>query len=168
MIDKVNEYFPKSVFKDTDKVVENFKRIVTTSSLVSVFEKVKFKDAVESFTIEKRKRLSFALKELLYGVEGDGFEMLITVLSTYKLAKWPILTVLLVYMNPSFDVLVKPTTVKNIIKYFEIEDIKYSSKASYEFYEKYRDIINEMKTHVHSSLGKYNAGFSGFLMIGMD
>lgn len=86
----------------------------------------------------------------------------------YKMAKWPILTVLGLYMNPNHEVLVKPTTVKGILKYFEVEEFQYTSKANYAFYDAYRQFINEIKSEAGEHLQIDNAAFCGFLMMSIE
>jgi hypothetical protein len=49
-----------------------------------------------------------------------------------------------------------------------IENIVYKPKPTYDFYRKYRDIINNMKKEVSEQLSPDNAAFSGFLMMSMD
>ena len=94
-----------------------------------------------------------------------GFSMQIEVLDTYKMAKWPILTVLGVYMRPETEVLVKPTTVKAVLNYFEVEDFAYASKPNYEFYARYRDLVNKLKKETGKILQVDNAAYCGFLMM---
>ncbi|MDN5303167.1 MAG: hypothetical protein PWP46_46 [Fusobacteriaceae bacterium] len=67
--------------------------------------------------------------------------------------------------NLEKDLLIKPTTTKSILNYFEVKDIKYNSKPSYEFYSKYRDFINNLKKEVTPSLAPNNPAFLGFLML---
>ncbi len=87
---------------------------------------------------------------------------MLNILMNYKMAKWTLMTVYRCYYYPDTDLLYKPTTVKNIIKHFEIEDLVYKPRPSYDFFVRYRDVINKMKTIVTPSVSKYNAGFSGF------
>lgn len=58
--------------------------------------------------------------------------------------------------------------LKNILKYFEIEDIVYKPRPSYEFYRKYKKILKQFKKEVNKNLGDNNAKFTGFLMMGME
>ena len=98
----------------------------------------------------------------------EGFEGLVEFLDQYKLAKWTVISVILYYFDRQKEYFIKPTTTKNVIKYFEIKDLVYTSKPNYEFYDSYKKILNEMKKNVHNSLSKDNAGFTGFLRIGMQ
>ena len=147
-----------SVYMDVMKVVSN-------SSMVSVFEKVRFRDFVKEIDDTDKHELMGSIFEMLHGDEEEGFTRLISLLSFYKLAKWPIITVWLAYWDVDYQVFVKPTTVKKIINYLELEDISYSSKANYQFYTKYRAYINELKKHVDKRIQTSNPAFSGFFMM---
>jgi len=82
-----------------------------------------------------------------------------------KIAKWPIITVLLTYYNLTKEVFIKPNTVKRVIEVLELEGLHYTPKVNYEFYFGYRKAINQMKKHVDLSLSITNGHFSGFLMM---
>lgn len=120
MQDFVKESFTKENFDDPILVFEHFSKLVSRSSLVSVFEKTKFRNEAKVMTESEKIKLAEGVYEFLFVDQKAGFEKQVEVLNTYKLAKWPILTVLGLYMNPEVEVLVKPTTVKGIMKYFEV------------------------------------------------
>jgi len=164
----VHEKFCEDCFDDTEEVMANFSKLISTSSLVSVFEKVKFKDIVKILSNEEKELLSKGIYEFLYGNQELGFEMQIDILSTYKMAKWTILTVIGVYFSPGVEVLVKPTTAKGILKYFEVEDFKYSPTASFDFYKKYRAFINELMANTSKELHVETAAYCGFLMMTIE
>lgn len=167
MRDFVNTHFEPECFEDVDLVFENYIKLISQSSLVSIFEKAKFKDLAKTFTREEKTKFIGGVYDFLYGDQETGFTSQIEVLSRYKTAKWPILTVLGVYMKPDFEVLVKPTTVKGILAYFE-EDLKYVSKPTYAFYSQFRTLINDIKKHTNEALQVDNAAFCGFLMMSLD
>jgi len=145
------------VFKDVAKVV-------LSSSLVSVFEKVRFRDFAADLTTAEKTRFVKGVSELLYGHEKSGFYMVYTLLKEHRLAKWPIITVFRVYAYPKKDVLMKPTVVKKVIAHLNL-DLKYESDPSYTLYRKYRTEINKMKKEVALSLRPNNLAFTGFLMM---
>jgi len=89
-------------------------------------------------------------------------------LSEYRLAKWPLITVCPIYYRPSVEVFIKPTTVKGVIGYFELEGLKYSPNPTYGFYKAYREQINLMKKELDISLQFDNAAFCGFLMMSLE
>lgn len=167
-IEFAQENFTKKKLKNIEESAENMIKMVTKSSMVSLFEKPKFRDSVRSMTLEEKTRMVIGLKEMLHGDEEQGFNMLLSVLLEYKLAKWTLMTVFVCYYKPQTDLLFKPTTVKNIINYFEIENLVYKPRPSYEFFRLYRDEINAMKSMVNPILAPNNAAFSGFLMMVMD
>ena len=72
------------------------------------------------------------------------------------------------YNNRQKEYFIKPTTTKNVIKYFEIKDLVYKPTPSFEFYDSYKKVLNEMKKNVHKSLYPDNAAFTGFLRIVME
>ena len=99
--------------------------------------------------------------------KGFGFELMRDLLNEYKLAKWTLLTICPVYFRPNLEVFIQPTTTKKIIAHYQLEGLKYSPKATFEFYQVYREQINQMKTEVEISLQGGNAAFSGFLMMSL-
>lgn len=165
---QVQDDFIVENFKDIEEMSEKIVKLVTRSSMVSLFEKPKFRDHVRSLSMEDKRLLVEAVKELMHGDEEKGFNQLTTLLKPYKLAKWTLVSVFLAYYRPTYDVFLKPTTVKGVINTFELEGLKYSPTPTYEFYVKYRDAINEMKTKVDGSLSPNNPAFSGFLMMMME
>jgi hypothetical protein len=162
------ESFSKDDFLHPFKVVDCMAKVVSQSSMISIFEKPKFRDFVKTINDSEKESLAHGLFEFLHSDQRFGFELMAGLLSQYNIAKWPLLTVFGVYYNPSIEVMIKPTTVKQVIEYFELEGIKYCSKPSYEFYREYRDYINLMKKQVDVSLQSDNAAFSGFLMMTMN
>lgn len=136
--------------------------------MVSIFEKAKFRDGLRQLPTDKKEELVDALKELLHGDEEKGFNALVDFLSIYKLAKWPLITIFRCYYYPDTDLLFKPTTVKNVIKKYELDNLIYRPMPSYEFFIGYRDTINSMKQLVSPQLSPNNAAFSGFLMMTME
>ena len=167
MIELTQNSFVKRNFKLTELIVENMIKIVTRSSLISVFEKPKFRDYVRSLAPHHKKILAQGLGELLHGKEQPGFETVLEVLRAGKLAKWSLMTICQTYYRPQVEVFVKPTTVKGIIEYFEIKNLQYKPTPTWAFYDEYRALINEMKTKADPSLSPYNVAFSGFLMRSM-
>ena len=162
------EFFCEDGFSITETLTEHLIKVVSASSMVSVFEKPRFRDFIRSLNSNDKDALSNALYERLYGDEEKGFNAYLESLSMGKLAKWTLMTVVPAYLRPREEVFIKPTTAKGIIKTFEIEDLVYKPRPSYEFYTAFRKLINEMKTRVDPSLSPSNAAFSGFLMMSME
>ena len=155
-------------FANTGQIADAMIKVVSQSSLVSVFEKPKFRDAVRSMNDAEKGHLSQGLKEFLHGNQSAGFSMLTGLLQEYKIAKWPVLTVFPIYYRPEAEVFVKPTTAKGIIAHFELTGLKYSAQPTFEFYQAYRQQILLMKQEVHEMLQVDNAAFCGFLMMSLE
>ncbi|MBB6480990.1 hypothetical protein [Spirochaeta isovalerica] len=159
------ESFLPDFFEDPSLIVENMIKVVTRSSMVSVFEKPKFRDYARMISSDEKALLSRGLYERLYGDEAGGFEMMLEILKLGKLAKWTLMTVIPVYFSPHKEVFIKPTTAKNVIGFFEVEDLVYKPYPTWDFYRGFRDLIGEMKDQVSDSLSPTNAAFTGFLMM---
>lgn len=159
------EVFPKSEFQEPMLIIENMIKVVSRSSMISVFEKPRFKEFVLSLSPSDKVALSDGLKKILHGKEEKGFNAVLDILTMGKLAKWSLVTIFAAYYRPDYDVFVKPTTTKGVLAAFNIDEIQYKPRPSWEFYCRYREIINEMKTQVDPALSPTNAAFCGFLMM---
>lgn len=161
------ESFQEYKFDNPEFIIHTMISIVTKSSMVSLFEKPKFRDYVKAMEYDDKVTLSDALREFLHGNEEAGFETMVEILGRVKLAKWTLLTVFGTYYRPNEEIFVKPTTTKNIIAFLELNDLIYKPRPSYDFYKRYRDYILEMKKQVDPSLAPSNAAFTGFLMFSL-
>ena len=162
------ENLKKSNFSNPNLVVDAFFKIIQKSTLVSLFDKLKFRDMKDSLTSYEKDILSIELFELIHGNQKNGFEGLVEFLAQYSLAKWTIISVVLYYNHRQKEYFIKPTTTKNVIKYFEIKDLIYKPTPSFEFYDSYKKVLNVMKKNVDKTLSFDNAAFTGFLRIGME
>ena len=106
-----------------------------------------------------------AVYEMIHIDQGTGFDRLANLLREYKMAKWPILSVPLFYLDGEYEVLIKPTTVKKVLEYMECTEVKYTSKANYEFYRQYRDFLNLLKSQADPRLSKNNGAFQAVFML---
>jgi len=165
MVAAAQERFAKKNFSDPKAIAGSMVKTVTGSSMVSLFEKPRFRDEVAAMSETLIRELADGLKALLHGKQQQGFERLVSVLKPVKLAKWTLLTVVPNYYRPDDEVFVKPTTAKGVIEYFEIHGLNYSAQPSWDFYAGYRDVILDMKSRVDASLAPSNAAFCGFLMM---
>ena len=164
MFELTQNSFAEKNFERPDLIVKYLVQIITQSSLISRFEKPRFRNFALSLLPQEKQRLAKSLEDLLHGKERTGFEILAEKLQPWKLAKWSLMTVCLAYYYPQAEVFMKPTTTKNIIRYFELNDLYYYPTPSWTFYDRYRDTINEMKTKVDASLSPNSIAFTGFLM----
>lgn len=162
------ENLKKEDFSNPNLVVENFFKIIQKSVMVSLFDKLKFKDMIVSLNSYEKDMLSIEIYEFLHGNKKEGFEGLVEFLEQYKLAKWTIISVVPYYMNREKEYFIKPTTTKNILKYMQIKDIAYKPKPTFEFYDTYSKYLDEMKVNVDNSLCFDNAAFTGFLRIAIE
>jgi len=165
MVALAQENFSKVNFKLPGQIVENVVKVVSQSSVLSVFEKPKFRDFAFSLSSKDRNLLASGIEELLHGREHIGFETILHSLSSQKLAKWPLMTICQTYYHPQRDVFVKPTTVKAIIGYFELTNLQYKPTPTWAFYDAYRSSLHEMKSKVDTSLAPTNLAFSWFLLL---
>lgn len=168
MINLARDSFALDRFGDAGQIADAMIKVVSQSSLVSVFEKPKFRDAVRSMNDAEKTHLSRGLKEFLHGDQPVGFSLLTGLLQEYKIAKWPVLTVFPIYYRPADEVFVKPTTAKGIIAHFELSGLRYSAQPTFGFYQAYRQQILLMKQAVSEILRVDNAAFCGFLMMALE
>ncbi|MFT5259734.1 MAG: hypothetical protein ACI9J2_000865 [Saprospiraceae bacterium] len=164
LVETTQELFEEKNFYNVDQIVAAMVKVVSRSSMVSLFEKPKFRDFVKSLHDTEKEALAQALYEQLYGDQAYGFEQMINLLRIEKLAKWTLVSVIPFYFRPEKEVFVKPTTTKGIIQQLEIE-LVYKPQPSWAFYKKYRQTINKAKRNVDRSLRSNNAAFCGFLMM---
>jgi hypothetical protein len=167
MVALAQECFTKSACQDVDATADNMVKVVSRSSMVSMFEKPKFRDFVKRLSADEKAFMVNGLKQFLHGKQQSGFDALVDILRTEKLAKWSLVTIIPAYYAPTAEVFVKPTTAKGVISHFEVADLIYKPAPSWAFYTAYRDLINQAKTRVDPSLSPSNAAFSGFLMMAM-
>ena len=146
MIEQCQTAFTELAFNKPHVIVENMVKMVSRSSMVSMFEKPKFRDFVKSLSGDDINRLSEAFYEQLYGNHQEGFETLLDLLRTQKLAKWSLITILPNYVFPQQEVFVKPTTAKGVIAYFELEGLVYKPQPTWDFYQKYQALV--LKTNI--------------------
>lgn len=168
LLASVQEAFAASRFKDTQAVLDSFVKIISQSTVVSVFEKTKLRNVAPSLSDTDRKKIVLALKEMLHGDRLKGFDQLSSQLKPFGVAKWPVLTALLLYYDAQKEVIIKPTTAKAVIDFFEVRDLKYTSTPTSSFYKDYRSLILKMRKMVSPEIAPDNGAFSGFLMMSME
>lgn len=163
MIALAQESFAKGNFEFPERIVQNMVKVISRSSIISVFEKPKFRNFVNALSFQDKEFLSSGLEQLLHGNEQTGFEMVLDLMKSQKLGKWSLMTVCQTYFHPQRDVFIKPTTVKGVISHFELEGLQYKPTPSWTFYEDYRSAFHDMKSKVDPLLSPTNPAFSGFL-----
>jgi hypothetical protein len=165
MVALAQEEFAKGKFKNPETMAEAMVKMVSRSSLISLFEKPRFRDSVRIMSHSEKDLLTSGLEEFLHGKRESGFELMTEALAQWKLAKWSLLTVIPNYYRPTDEVFVKPTTAKGVIDFFELKGLTYLPRPSWDFYHQFREEVLHMKTLVDASLAPNNAAFLGFLMM---
>ena len=103
MITTVQEEFSEDQFGNSKAIVQAMSKLVSRSSMVSLFEKPKFRDFVNSLHNQHETILANGLREMLHGNQEQGFNMMLDVLISGKMAKWSLISVLPVYHKPYDD-----------------------------------------------------------------
>ena len=169
-IDKVTDFtresFAETQFGKPESIVKCLTQVVSKSSMISMFDKPKFRDSVLTLAPKEREALTDAVFELLYGNEKIGFEQILDQLVALKLARWSLISVLPFYFDPQKHWFIKPNTTKSILKYFEVDQqMVYKPRPSYSFYQEYSDFLTELRDESDPRLSPNNAAFTGFLMM---
>jgi len=160
------ESFNKKNFNDADFIISEMSKLVSRSTMISMFEKPKFKSMVTGLSKKEKGIFAESIFELLHGKEKMGFELLISELQKRKMAKWTLATVVQTYYRPQKEVLIKPSTTKLIIEKLNLE-LVYRPTPTWDFYSKYRKTIKDLKTKVNENLAPNNPAFCGFLMMSL-
>ncbi len=168
MVELAQTSFKKRAFGNIHTTADNMIKVVSRASMVSMFEKPKFRDFVNNLSENDKAFLVKALYNMLHGKQQMGFEAMVDILRTEKLAKWSLVSIIPAYFSPNDEVFVKPTTAKGVLKHFGITDPVYKPAPTWDFYQKYRQLINHAKTQVNPDLSPSNAAFSGFLMMSVQ
>jgi len=168
-IDKLAEFAQQSLttanFNRPEFIAETLVKIVSRSSMVSRFEKPKFRDFIKSLHSHEKQALADAFEKRLYGRQKQrGFEEILGMLSHHRLAKWAVISVVPFYFAPEKEAFVKPTTAKGILAYLEVDDLVYKPTPTWAFYRGYLNLLRDIKKQVSPSLSPNNAALSGFLM----
>ena len=167
MVALSQDCFKKSRLSKPRAITDDMVRVVSTASMVSMFEKPKFRDFVNALPEAEIKLLACGLKNFLHGNQQKGFDEIVDTLLRGKLAKWSLVTIIPNYFRPDDEVFVKLTTAKGVIEQFELEGLQYHPRPTWEFYEEYRKQILDMRSRVDDSLSPNNAAFCGFLMMSL-
>lgn len=167
MVELTQQAFGPAAKSHVEQTITNLGKIVSRSSMVSMFEKPKFRDFLARLDRIQKGALVDAFSEFLAGDQQQGFDLMVDLLRSEKLAKWSLVSIVPAYYSPTIEVFVKPTTAKGVINHFEVADLVYKPAPTWEFYISYRELINTMKQQVDPSLSPSNAAFSGFLMMAL-
>lgn len=169
-VDKLAQYtrenLTRSNFNRPQFIVDTIVTIVSRSSMVSRFEKPRFRDFVGSLDAGEKQALAAAYEKRLFGRQKrQGFDEILGMLAHHKLAKWAIISIVPFYFAPTREAFVKPTTAKGIIAFLEVDDLHYRPTPSWEFYRGYVKLLDSIQQQVAPTLSPNYAALSGFMMI---
>ena len=85
---QTEEYFSSSTLEDINTAADNMVKVVSRSSMVSMFEKANFRDFVGFLSGGDRDFLVKSLGQIHHGQQQAGFEAIVDLLQSGKLAKW--------------------------------------------------------------------------------
>lgn len=140
-------------------------KVISRSSMVSRFEKPPFREFLGALNAKDKRHLAEAFRKRLFGrKKREGFEEIVGLLASYKLARWSLVSALPFYFAPTREAFVKPTTAKKIITFLDIADLHYQPRPYWSFYDGYRKLILDIKQQVDPNLTTTNAAVTGFLM----
>jgi hypothetical protein len=165
LAEQTRDLLAKKNFSTTGAILDDIVRIVSRSSMVSMFEKPKLRDYLAGLSRDDRVRQANAYRTLLHGNQRKGIYEVLAIMEEGRLAKWSQMTICPFYFRPQREVFVKPTTTKGVIRTLVLEGLEYRPRPSWDFYAGYREAINDMKGKVNPSLAPNNAAFTGFLMM---
>ncbi|MEM6580105.1 MAG: hypothetical protein AAF699_02475 [Pseudomonadota bacterium] len=171
-IEKLTEFTQASLapenFSRPERIVEALVKIVSRSSMVSRFEKPRFREFVGALNSAERQVLSDAVEKRLYGRrKRQGFDEMLGMLAHHRLAKWAVISVVPFYFAPTQEAFVKPTTAKGIIQYLEVADLEYKPMPSWQFYRGYVRLLDEVRASAVPTLSPNYAALTGFLMMSL-
>ena len=164
LVEFAQQSFAKDCFDSPADIIGDMARLVSRSTLVSMFEKPKFKTMIGSLGAKDKTTIVEGLYDLLHGKQRAGFEVLVDELGKRKMAKWTLCTVFQAYYRPQKEVFIKPTTAKLIVQSLDA-NLTYHSTPTWEFYRDFRKLVKEAKAKVNKNLAPNNPAFCGFLMM---
>ncbi|MBN4059840.1 hypothetical protein JYT80_00715, partial [bacterium AH-315-I11] len=101
---QAQDFFGKSKFRDPENICANMIKVINASSMVSLFEKPKFRDLLKTLTDKQKKKLSNGLRNFLHGNQEKGFNDMLDILRSGKLAKWSLMTIIPNYYYPNEEI----------------------------------------------------------------
>ncbi len=164
---EAQERFAPEGFGNAAAVCDAFARLCGRSSVLSVFEKPRLREAVAGFAPPETAGFAEALQQRLHGDARAGFEAMVRILAPHGLAKWPVISVLPAYFRPQDEVFVKPTGAKAVVAAMGLP-LSYRPRPDWDFYQGYRDAFMTMIAACDPSLSPSTLAFGGFLMMSLN
>ena len=109
------EVFREENFYVPDQFLKGLVEVISRSSMLSLFEKPKFRDMISSLNSTEKDLLTSYYRELFHGDQENAFDAIVDILAFHKMAKWSVVTISLSYYRPESEIFIKPTTIKKII-----------------------------------------------------
>jgi len=171
-IDKLVQFaqqsFTRGNFNRPELITDAVLKVVSRSSMVSRFEKPRFRDFIRALNSHEKAALAASFEKRLYGRQKrQGFDEILGMLSHHKIARWSVISVVPFYFSPQKEAFVKPTTAKGILRFLEIDDLVYKPTPSWEFYQGYRRLLEEIEKVVVPTLAPNKAALTGFMMVSL-
>ena len=163
---QAQEAFAETKFGMPESIIQSMILMTSRSSMVFMFDKLRFRDSVGALSPAERERLADALFDRLHGNKEKGFNQILEQLVTLKLGSWSMISAIPYYYDMQENWFVKPSVTKSILKYFEMEkELVYKPRPSYQFYQDYSAFLANLRDEVDPKLSPNNAAFTGFLMM---
>ena len=163
---QAQEAFAETKFGLPESIIQNMILTVSRSSMVFMFDRLKFRDRVGALSPVERELLVDALFERLHGDKKKGFEQMLDQLITLKLGSWSMISAIPYYYDMQENWFIKPNVTKSILKYFEMEkELVYKPQPSFAFYRDYSAFLANLRDEADPKLSPSNAAFTGFLMM---
>lgn len=168
-VDKLSDFARDNLtpanFNRPEFIADTVLKIVSRSSMVSRFEKPKFRDFIGCLNSQEKEAFAGALEKRLTGrAKKRGFEELVGMMQPHGIAKWSVVSVVPFHMAPQKEAFVKPTTAKGIIANLEVSGLEYRPQPTWEFYQAYQRLLRDIRRIVSPVLAPNNAALTGFLM----
>ena len=88
-----HQHLTEKAFKQQATVLDSITKIASRSSMLSMFEKPRFRDYVNGLSRSDRTVLADGFNQLLHGNQQRGFETVGDILLDGQLAKWSLMTI---------------------------------------------------------------------------
>lgn len=164
-VEKINSFVDNNISKkifenyintnQTGKIIELIEKIISLSSVVSVFEKIAFRNFINEANNKIIDSFAILLNNMLYGKDfEENFDSFSDFLVSNKylgkntnIAKWTLVTSILAHIKRNEEVLIKPNTAKYISKILQ-KPFYYISVPNIITYNDYKKIVMEFKNEL--------------------
>ncbi len=163
---QAQEAFAETKFGLPESIIQHMILTVSRSSMVFMFDRLRFRDGVGALSPIERERLVEALFDRLHGNKERGFDQMLDQLIKLKLGSWSMISAIPYYYDMQENWFIKPSVTKSVLKYFEMDkELVYKPRPSFEFYRDYSDFLTNLRDEADPKLSPSNGAFTGFLMM---